>query len=188
MAKKKSNINWYLLIVGVVILYSGLSKSKSSGPSTESRLITVELSRDVINVKGRKSKIDYKFWTKEYQNQFNILDGSVTRGRREAISNLKGGQEIEILVSALALNKLGRSTGDITVKGVSLNGSSLMSEAEFDKNRFAYKKRLIIFSIFIGLMLLINSLVLVPKKVNYALVGVFGGAILIMRIFEFAIY
>jgi len=188
MAKKKSSINWYFLIAGAIILYFGLSKSKSSEQNIQSRPITVELSKDIINVKGRKSKIDYKFWTKEYQNQFNIIDGSITRGKHESISNLKGGQKVELLIRELDFTELGKSQKDITVKGISLNGNSLMSEAEFNKNRSAYKDRLTIFSVFGGLMLLINGLTLVPKKINYALVGVFGGAILIMRIFEFGLY
>lgn len=188
MDRNKVTMNWYFLIAGAIILYFGLSKSKSSEQNIESRPITVELSKDIINVKGRRSKIDYKFWTKEYQNQFNILDCSITRGKHEIISNLKGGQKVELLIQKLDLRELGKSKEDITVLGISLNGNSLMSEAEFNKNRNAYKDRLTVFSVFAGLMLFINGLTMVPKKIKYALVGVFGGVILTMRIFEFGLY
>lgn len=188
MAKKKSNTNWYFLIAGAFLLYLGLSKNKSSIINTPSKSIIVELSKDIVNVKGYTNKIDYKFWTKEYPNQFNILDGSISRGGHESISNLKGGQKVEILVSELDYSELDKAKKGITVMGIALNGKTLMSESEFSKNRGSYKNRLTIFSAFIGLMLLINGLTVVSKKVNYALVGIFAGAILIMRVFEIGLY
>ena len=189
MAKKKLSLNWYFLIVGAILLYIGLSSNKNSERVTHLRTITVELSKDIINVKGRHNRrIDYKFWTKEYANQFNILDGTITRGKSKPISNLKGGDKVELLISEVAFNELGTSTEDIIVKGLSLNGTALLSEVEFKKNNTAYGIRLSIFSVFLALMFLINGLTQVPKKINYVLVGVFGGVILIMRIFEFGIY
>ena len=188
MTKKKSGINWYFLIVGLTLLYFGFSFSKSTKRNIQSRKITVVLSKDMINVKGRKSKIDYRFFAEEYQNQFIILKGSITRGRHEDISSLKGGQEIEITIAELDFNKLGRSHEEITIMGLSINERNLMSEVEFNENRSLYKRRLAIFSFFGGLMLIFNGLILIPKKINYAIVSGFLGSILIMRILEFGIY
>lgn len=72
VTKQQSNFNWYFLLAGSLILYFGLT---SNQPTIQSSLekITVQLDKDIINVKGRRSAVDYKFWTKEYKNQFNIL-------------------------------------------------------------------------------------------------------------------
>ena len=188
MTKKKSSINWYFLIAGVLILYFGLSHNKEARQNFELRSVTVQLSKDIINVKRRTSPIDYKFWTKEYKNQFNILDGSITRGKHETIANLKEGQVIEVFITESDFNLLRESNKDIAIKGMSINGNYLMSETEFHKNRSLYKLRRVIFSVFIGIMVLLNGLISVPKKLNYAVVGIFVGVLLIIRILEIGIY
>lgn len=74
MTKQKSNFNWYFLLAGILILFFGLTYNQSTNQSSLEK-ITVELDKDIIMVKGRRSSIDFKFWTKEYKNQFNILNG-----------------------------------------------------------------------------------------------------------------
>jgi hypothetical protein len=187
MAKNKSSLNWYLLIAGILVLYSGLS-NKTSQSSSRLRMITVELSEDIINIKGRRTSSDYKFWANKYPNQFNILNGSISRGKREPISNLKKGQEIQIWISEKAYVSLGKENTKIAVRGISLNGKSLMSQNEYLKNRKMYKMRLKVIAIFTGIMLLINGLDLVSSKANYLIIFTFLGAIILMKIFDFGLY
>ncbi len=187
MTKNKSNINWYFILAGVLALYVGLSNNQTR-KQTDLRIITVELSKDIINVKGRRSSIDYKFWTKECRNQFTILNGSISRGKHEAISNLKSGQKVDVFITTTDYDKLGNKNEDIVIRGISLNGNSLMSQEEFFNNRKTYKIRLMIFSVFTGLMLLLNGLTKISNKINYLIIGTFVGVIILMRIFEFRIY
>ncbi|MBL7915544.1 MAG: hypothetical protein JNL49_10915 [Bacteroidia bacterium] len=187
MTKQKSNLNWYFLVVGIFILYISLTNNQTNR-ETELKKITVELYKDITLVKGRKSSVEYKFWTKEYNNQFNILNGSISKGKHEAISNLKGGQLVDLYISPSEFENLSHETENITVEGISLNGIFLMTQAEFYRNRELYKFRLEIFSVFTALMLLLNGLIKIPKKINYIIIGVFIGSIIIMRIFEIGIY
>jgi hypothetical protein len=185
---KKSNINWYFLILGIIILSLSLSSTSSNDLITPSKQITIELSKDIISVKGRKSEIDYKFWTKAYQNQFNILNGSISRGKHKLISNLKEGQKLELIISKKDFHNLNHNYNNITVRGLSMNGTHLMSQNEFLNNRESYGQRIQIFSIFFATILIINALFKISKKINYILIGTFASTILIMRIFEFGIY
>ena len=187
MTKQKSNFNWYFLLAGILILYFGLSNNQSTNQSGLEK-VTVALDKDIINVKGRRRSLDYKFWTKEYKNQFNILKGSITRGKHEAISDLKSGQVVELYITTADLNNLSNGKEDIDIIGISQNGILLMTTDEFYHNRDLYKVRLKIFSVFTALMLMLNGLTHIPKKINYIIIGTFIGAIIIMRIFEIVIY
>ena len=104
MTKQKSNFNWYFLLAGILILYFGLTNNQSINQSSLEK-IRVELNKDITNVKGRRSSVDYKFWTKEYKNQFNILNGSITRGKHEEIAELKSGQVVELYITTADLKK-----------------------------------------------------------------------------------
>lgn len=188
MAKHNSKTNWHFLILGIIILSLSLYNTSSKKPITPSKQITIELSKDIINVKGRKSEIDYKFWTKAYHNQFNILKGSISSGKRKPISKLKEGQGLDVIISKNDFYNLNNTNKDITVRGLSINGTHLMSQSEFQNNRESYGQRIQIFSIFIAIMLIINALFKISKKINYLLVGIFASTILIMKIFEFGIY
>ncbi|MVO07753.1 hypothetical protein GOQ30_01080 [Flavobacterium sp. TP390] len=187
MARQKSNLNWYFIIVGILIFYFGLTNNQET-KQTELKKITVELYKDIIHVKGRKSSVDYKFWTKEYKNQFHILKGSITRGKHDVLSRLKGGQMVDLYLTPSDFENLSDAKEDITVIGISVQGNSLLSQDEFFHNQELYRLRLQIFSVFTALMLLLNGLTNIPKKVNYILIGTFTGAIIIMRIFEIGIY
>lgn len=168
-------------------MYVGLTQN-STFDQSELKEITVELNKDIINVKGRRSSIDYKFWTKNYKNQFNILNGSITAGKHEAIANLKAGQKVDLLISSSDFGNLSEGKEDITIKGISLNGNPLMTKEEYYHNQKLYEIRLEIFSLFTSLMLLLNGLAKIPSKINYIISGIFIGAVIIMRIFEFGIY
>ena len=68
-------------------MYFGLNNDQTTDkPSLEK--IRVELYKDITNVKGLRSSVDYKFWTKEYKNQFNILNGSISNGKHQEIADL----------------------------------------------------------------------------------------------------
>jgi hypothetical protein len=187
LTKQKSNLNWYFLLAGVLILYFSLTNNQTTS-QTELKKITVELNKDIINIKGRRSNVDYEFWTREYKNQFNILNGSITRGKHEAIANLKSGQVVDLYISTSDFENLSDNKKDITVQGIILNGIPLMTQEEFYHNRELYKVRLMILSIFMSLMLILNGLTKIPKKINYIIIGTFIGAIIIMRFFEIVIY
>lgn len=187
VTKQKSNFNWYFLLAGMLILYFGLANNQSIDQSSLEK-IRVELYKDITRVKGRRSSVDYKFWTKEYKNQFNILNGSITRGKHEAIAELKGGEMVELYITTADLKKLSDGKEDIDIFGISQNGIHLMTTDEFRHNRNLYELRIKIFSVFIALMLILNGLTNIPKKINYLIIGVFMGAIIIMRMFEIVIY
>lgn len=187
MTKQKSNLNWYFLLAGIIILYFGLSNYQTARQS-ELKKITVELYKDIINVKGRRSSVDYIFWTKEYKNRFNILNGSITRGKHEAIANLKGGQVVDLYITTSDFGNLSDGKENIRVEGIFLFGKPLMTQDEFYHNRELYKVRLMIFSVFTALMLILNGLTKIPNKMNYIIIGAFIVTIIIMRIFEIGIY
>jgi hypothetical protein len=187
MTKHKSNFNWYFLLAGFLILYFGLTNNQSKKQLSLEN-IRVELYKDITNVKGRKSSIDYKFWTKEYKNQFNILNGSITRGKHEAIADLKGGQVVELYIMTADLKNLSDGKKDIDIIGISQNGIPLMTTEEFHHNQDLYKIRLKMFSVFTALMLILNGLTSIPNKINYIIIGAFIGAIIIMRMLEIVIY
>ena len=187
MTKQKSNFNWYFLLAGILILYFGLTNNQSINQSSLEK-IRVELNKDITNVKGRRSSVDYKFWTKEYKNQFNILNGSITRGKHEEIAELKSGQVVELYITTADLKNLSDGKEDIDIMGISQNGIPLMTTDEFYHNRDLYKVRLKIFSVFTGLMLILNGLTNIPKKINYIIIGIFIGAIIIMRMLKIVIY
>jgi hypothetical protein len=187
LTKQKSNSNWYFLLAGFIILYFGLTNNKSTQHS-ELKKLTVELYKDIANVKGRRSSVDYTFWTKEYKNQFNILDGSIARGKHETISNLKKGQKVDLYISTSDFENLSDEKEEITVIGISLFGNPLMKQSEFYHNRDLYKVRMMIFCVFAALMLILNGLIKIPNKINSIIIGTFIGSIILMKIFEVGIY
>ncbi len=63
-----------------------------------------------------------------------------------------------------------------------------MSQEEFYNNRNLYRIRVIIISVFTGLLLLFNGLTTIPKDINYAVIRTFVGVIVFMRILEIGIY
>uniref|UniRef100_UPI00404AC662 hypothetical protein n=1 Tax=Fulvivirga sp. TaxID=1931237 RepID=UPI00404AC662 len=187
VTKQKSNFNWYFLLAGILVLYFGLTNNQSTKQSSLEK-ITVKLDKDITNVKGRRSSVDYKFWTKEYNNQFNILNGSITRGQHEAIADLKGGQVVEVHIKTADLKNLSDGKEDIDIMGISKNGITLMTTDEFYHNRDLYKVRLKMISVFTALMLILNGLTNISRKINYIIIGTFIGAIIIMRMLEIVIY
>ena len=188
MSKKKSGLNWYWIIAGILIIYFGISRNGKVEQRNQLTKISIELSNDITNVKGRKSTIDYKFWTIEYKAQFNILKGSITRGKHSIVSELKKGQAIELYIEKSDENKLDIKTNEITICGLNIDGKSVISTNEYYKNRKYYKLRLIIVGLFLGLMFLLNGLFSISSKVNYTVIGLFIAAIFIMRYFHIIIY
>ncbi|WP_433830758.1 hypothetical protein [Flavobacterium anhuiense] len=186
MAKQKSNINWYFIIVGILILYFSLSNNLTSKKS-ELKEITVELESDIASAKGR-GIADYKFWTTEFKNRFVILNASVSKGKSDAVENLKQGQKVDLLIDLSDFKKLSEGKKDIAVIGLSLNGDPLLTQDEFYQNRQSYKIRQRISALFLALMLFLNGFGMISQKVNYVIIGIFIGAAIIMRIFEIGIY
>lgn len=169
------------------MLYFGLS---NNGKSKESELkkITVELEKDITIVKGSRSTSDYKFWTKNYNNQFSILNASLTNGRHDAVESLKEGQVIDLLIKSSDFLKLSEGKKDIVVIGLTSSGNPLLTPDEFYYNRELYKIRTTIFSLFTGLILLLNGFMKIPQKINYSIIGIFIGVIIIMRILGTCLY
>ena len=184
---KKTELNWYFLVVGIFLLFLGFNNNRTN-PITDSTKITVELKQDITSVKGRRGSIDYKLWTKEYENQFNILKGSINRGNQESIAKLKKGQIIEMHISINDFHNLSNKNQSINVLAISLKGYYLLKEKDFYQNRKLYSLRLNIFLIFTSIMLIINGFKPIKTKTNYLIVGIFGGVIILMRIFEIGIY
>lgn len=184
---KKTTFNWYYVLAGILILSFSLFNNQKT-EQVELKKITVKLDKDITNVKGRRSSIDYKFWTKEYSNQFNILKGSVTTGKHETISHLKREQEIVLYITTSDFENLSNKKEDITVIGIYSNGNPLMTKEEFYYNQELYNVRKLIFSFFIALMLILNGLAKIPKKLNYIIIGTFIGFIIIMYSFGIVIF
>lgn len=168
-------------------MYLGLTNNQSTKQSSLEK-IRVELIEDITNVKGRKRAVDYKFWTKEYKNQFNILNGSVSTGKHQAIGDLKGGQVVELYITTKDFKNLSDGNVEIDIIGISQNGIPLMTTDEFYHNRDLYKVRLKLYSVFIALIFILNGLANIPKKANYIIVGTFFAAFIIMRILRVVIY
>lgn len=187
MNNKKPKLNWYFLIAGTLILYFGLTTNQTK-EQIELKKISVELNKEIINVKGRRKTVDYRFWVREYKNRFVILNGSISGGKHEKISNLNGGELLDVYISNADFANLNNIKKDITVRGLYLEGKPLLTTIEFYNNRDLYKLRLKTFSVFISIMLIINGLIKIPRKTNYLIIGIFGIAILVMRVFEIGIY
>ncbi|MGE5456886.1 MAG: hypothetical protein ACM3RX_00875 [Methanococcaceae archaeon] len=186
MKRNKSDINWYFVIAGVLVLYFGLSGRQIT--ESEINKITVSLSEDIINVNGRRNPTDFSLRTKEYKNRFDILNGSIPHGRYEDISNLRSGQVVDLFISTIDLEKLRSGEGDIIVRAITVNGNYLISEDEFFTNRKKYKERLMLVAAFIGIMLLLNGFMRMPAKFNYVITGTFVVSFILMRIFVIGLY
>ena len=188
MVKKKSKVNWAFIIVGVFFLFGSYRLYDALPDSGSSKTLTVELSNDIKNIKGRRGTKDFKFWTREYPNQFTILKGSISNDKRSYIARLKSGQKIEILISSSSFEKLGVNEGDITIQGISINKVPLMTKGEFNENRSKYNIRRSLVALFVGCMFFMNGTMNVPSKINYRIAGLFFCAILFMRIVRIVIY
>ena len=62
------------------------------------------------------------------------------------------------------------------------------SNGQFQNQSEMYTMRIKVISIFIGIMLLINGLKLIPTKLNYWIVFIFVGVIVLMRILRIGLY
>ncbi len=180
--------NWYFALAGALITYFGITTYNRTERVQSTTGLGVELSTDVINVGGRREFRDYKFFTKEYKCLFILLNGSISRNRHQEISELKSGQKAEIMIESSDLDYLNSKAAEVTVLGISVNGTSLLSDEEFEINRGKYKTRLFILAIFSGALLLLNGLISIPSKVNYVLVGLFAGTFIFLRVFDLLLY
>lgn len=186
MTGKKKELNWYFLIGGAIILYLTLSRFQLP-VQTEATKVSATLAEDVVIKGSRRSNVDYIIRTEEYKNQFNILNGSFSKGKRGAISNLKKGQMVSLLISNATANELAGGKA-ITVIGISANGSALLTPEEYYINRKKYRIRLTIYLAFISFMFMLNGITTVPKKINFILIGTFVAVAVLLRIFETGIY
>lgn len=133
--------------------------------------ITFELSADIFNVKSKGTRTDYRLFSREYENTFVIVKGSIGRGKYGEISNLKKGQTVDCYISLNAFNNLGLDEDDILVRGLSVGGQSLLSEKEFISNQGSYEKRQSILFLTIGVLFILNGLFSIPKEYTYLAVG-----------------
>ena len=96
MKNSKININWYFLIAGLLIIYPVLFNVDFSR-SNELEKLDIQLDNKIEKLKGRKSLYDYYFFTKQYKNNFIILNGVLTDNKkRELLNSIKNGQRFEI--------------------------------------------------------------------------------------------
>ena len=116
------------------------------------------------------------------------MNASVSKGKGDAVENLTQGQKVDLLIDLSDFKKLSEGKKDIAVIGLSLNGDSLLTQDEFYQNRESYKIRQRISAFFLAFMLFLNGFGMISRKVNYITIGIFIGAIIIMRIFETGIY
>ena len=173
-------------MTGILILYFSLSNNLQS-KKTELQEITVELANDIASAKGRGTA-DYKFWTTTFKNRFIILNASVPKEKTNAVENLRQGQKVNLLIKSSDFENLAEGKEDIAIIGLSLNGNSLMTQDDFYHNREMYKIRQRISALFLALMLFLNGFGMISRKVNYITIGIFIGAIIVMRIFEIGVY
>ncbi|MHC1778340.1 MAG: hypothetical protein AB9834_23265 [Lentimicrobium sp.] len=186
--KKNSHFNWYFVLAGALMLYFGISAYNRTERVQSTTRLGVELSTDVINVGGRREYRDYKFFAKEYKCLFILLNGSISRNRHKDISELKVGQKAEITIESSDLDYLNSKEAEVTVLGISVNGTSLLTARDWKINRGKYKTRILILAIFTGVLLLLNGLTSIPSKVNYVLVGLFAGIFIFLRVFDLLLY
>ena len=189
MGKKKFYINWYWLIAGILILYFNLSRfSISKKDIGNLDVITVNLDKDIININSRESGIEYKFRTQQYKAQFNILKGSISNVQRNDISELKKGEQIDLFIINSEIEYLDSKSEEITVHGLIKDGVSLLSVDEYYRNRKYYKIRILVIALFMSIMLIANGIIDIRSKINYVIIGLFIGLIIVFRVFHIVIY
>jgi len=180
--------NFILIAFGILIVFFGIKQitSKPKGDITTLKFIKVELSSDVLLIKGSENPNDYKFWIKEHEALFVIKDGGVTGNNRERISKLKKGEIIQIKISNF--EQLSDKLAEIPVYGLVHSGQALLTIEDYIKNRIEYKKKLGVVMIFIGLMFLLNGIYLIRKKYNVIIISIFIMALIIMKVMNFGLY
>lgn len=167
----------FSLLLGIALVCFGLYRLPQREQRTAAERIRVTLSHD-IGDRGRRSHIDKIISTREFQNGFHILKGSIPMRSQDIVSELKSGQALELLVPA----------DGVTVHGICLNGNWLMSEREFYRGRRLYYLRHAIIGMFVGAMLLLTALVKVPERVSYGVVIAFVMLLFGMWYFEVGLY
>lgn len=186
--KKKTYLNWPFILIGILALYFGFKHDLSSSEQIALKTIDVELKEDIDKHKGKRRRYDYRLWTKEYEAQFIIREGGISKGNHGSISELEKGQHIQLQIREEDKNRLHSLKNEISVYGVIVKNENLLSPSEYKTNRKEYLTRLKVVSIFIGLMFLLNGLISMRKKINYTLIGIFTLVLIMMYVFRFRIY
>jgi len=186
--KNKIYLNWYFILIGILALYFGFGNSFSSIENKSLKTLYVELKEDIDKHKGKRRRYDYRIWTTEYEAQFIIREAGIGRENHGSISELKKGQHLQLQIKENDKNRLHSIKSEITVYGVKVNNKNLLSTEEYKTNRKKYLTRLNVISIFMGFMFLLNGLILIRKKINYTLIGIFIIVLITMYVFRFGIY
>ncbi len=182
--KKKFNIFYFLLGI-IIISFFVLKYEKPTVLALEK--IAVTLSYPISIQKGTHREYQYHFSTEEYQNQFNILKGSVHH-KIDEILQLKSGHILVIDISYKDYMQLNSFKNDIPVRGMSFQNKVIFSNQDFLKNRQKYNYRFhVIFTIF-GLLIVLNAFPFMTGKMNTIFVIILICSILIMKFFQFGIY
>lgn len=186
--KKTTKVNWYFVLLGIIALYLGVFRNSSLKNKYSFKEIDVELSSDIITIKGSRTHRSYKFWTKEYISEFILLRGSISRGNSSGISGLISGQKIRLAIRESDLVNLNSKKKEVFVYGLYLDGEPLLTTKEFQINRRKYKMRKSVLAVFMSFMFILNGLFSVSNKINYLLVSIFLLAFIFMRVLAFGLY
>lgn len=183
-----NNINWPFIVLGIVSLLFAYQKSNSF-KSMNLVKEEVTLKGQMINVKRTRTNTrDYRFWTTEHSNRFEILKGSMSRERNKELEGIKEGTPMTVYLSSDHYSLLSKSNKNVTLRGLYLNETPIFTPNDYKSNRIKYHHRIYLLGVFIGFMFLINGLLSVPTKANLILVILAGFTFLILRYFELLLY
>ena len=174
--------------MGLLSGYAAVCGDSTIGDDQVLVRINAELSYDVRTSERSHSWSSYRFWTKEYAAEFNIVRGTVTSWKHGKISGMKSTRQIKADIRRTDLESLHLPNEEIMVYGLYAGGETLLSPDEFYHNRRMYDRRIRILTGVLTFFLLANGLFSVSNYFNYAVAGIAVIATFLMRVFEFGLY
>ena len=181
-----SRRNFLLGLLLVVFGFIRINEKERIENPTE---IHATLNREFILVKGRKSPVDYKFWSHNYKCQFNILDCSSTNEKlSEFLKAAKDGDSLLLTINSTDLKSLQNEYSNVSLLGLKINNEQLFDLEDFKISRSKYKNRVSNLPFFAAALFLFVGLVHLESKYKYGLFGITFLLVLFMRIFRIILY
>ncbi|MDF2457449.1 MAG: hypothetical protein K0R51_3442 [Cytophagaceae bacterium] len=187
--KKYLSLNYYFLLLGIFAIYASTIDSEKNTPKdNELKSLEVELSSGIIKDKRATKDVDYKFWVKEYPALFIIKNGSVPIGKYKKIKSLKKGDLAVIQINDLSTDDLYSKDSEIMIYSLYVDDDIVLSNEDVKDGRKKYWNRMNVIILFIGVMLTLNGLIDIDKKINSAIAISFILSLILMAIFKIGLY
>ena len=188
MSQLEFKINWPFLLLGFLSVLVVFQKSKFNN--------TLDLTKEIVTLKGqiitvkrtRSNKTDYRFFTNEHSNTFEIQRGSLSRGKHKTLQGITKGTILIVYLSLEDRQLLLNTTKSVTVRGLYVNNKDILATDEYKSNRQKYHLRLSVLGVFSGLMFLLNGLFALSINTNIIVITLAGTFVVILRYFELLLY